>query len=153
MHEEPIVRPQRPHLPPTRLAPSRHPGATQPTVTGIFLSIGPSLMPDGHAAEMRSIRIRIPHSLKNRHSPIFDHSGHGFHRGMQPDFGIEFDDLSHGYLQLLAATLVVFVSERNHGIQPVIAAIKLPDDQNRFIRTGWLTGQRTSEESRNQRCQ
>ena len=118
---------------------------TQPPVARFALA-GLGGLPDGHAFEVRSVRIRITHGVYHRKAPVLVQLVSAAHRWMKPELLVEPEHIAFGHTQCRPTLRVAIVGVGDDHVQAVVAAFELNDDE--YTTGGLALGRRG--ESRNE---
>src|SRR5262245_49760841 len=96
----------------------------------VILAIEAGRLPDRHAHVVRSVRVRIPHSLHDRQAATLQQSGRLAQRWVQTHRVVDLDQLVGSDAELATAAGITLIAIRHDGIDAVVAAIELNDDQH-----------------------
>ena len=86
---------------------------------------------------MRAIRVRITDAGHDRQPARIQQLARVAHRRVQADLAVDLDQSLFRQPDRLAITRVTIVLERDDGIDAVVAAVELDDDQNTIV-LSWL---------------
>jgi hypothetical protein len=96
----------------------------------VGVGVQPARVPDGHRLEVRPVRVRITDALHDRQLPLLQELLQAGQGGMQPHAVVDPADLVLRYLQVRAVLAVVIVAVGHDGVQAVVAAVELQDDEH-----------------------
>ncbi len=91
----------------------------------VLLGVEPGGLPDGHALEVRPGRVGVAHARDDRQPARLQELAGVRHRRVEPDPVAHLDQLIGADPERLAMFGVTFIPERDHGVDPVVAAVEL----------------------------
>jgi hypothetical protein len=106
-------------------------------------------VPESHRREMRQARMFVSTSVHHRQQPVFVQSFEADHRRMKTEAVGGLDDVTVRDSELWPRPVIGRVAVGNDGVQAVVAARQLDDDENSLR---MLLDARALERLRRQRC-
>ena len=104
-----------------------------------------SVHPDRHRGEMRQVGVRVPHALYDRHLATLIHRVQVRKAGVEADLPVDRQHLVGRHGDVAALLVVVAVSERHDGVQPVVAAVQHDRDEDAVGRPDRRTRERVAD--------
>src|SRR5205807_546783 len=86
---------------------------------------------------MRQIRSRITDALHDRQLTVLPYRHERLQRRMHPAAAIELQDTITGDSQARPLVVILIFSIRYNGIETVVAAFKLDEDEELLVLAGW----------------
>src|SRR5262245_21536582 len=97
-----------------------------------FTAVGNAGMPETHRGEMGEARVVVSVTVDDAEHSVFVEALETDHRGMEAKSVGSLDDLGLLNPKLRTGAVVRRIAERHYGVQTIVAAGELDDDQNTF---------------------
>lgn len=104
---------------------------------GLAALIGVGGVPDVHADEVAAVGVGIADAVNDGHASVVEELLESFGGGVKTEGIVEFEDVLPGDRELAAVSVVGVHLVGNYGVQAVISAGELDDDENALVEVFW----------------